>query len=91
MGVSLTELAIKRNVTAVTNKIKAIKDEKNTEKLRNTNDEIVSELLSERDDTGCSNNTCPVDDGNGGKTCMNTDAKCGSTCMPCKYAMQKSS
>ena len=50
MGVSLTELAIKGTATAVTNKIKAIKDEKNAEKLRNTYDEIVSELLSERDE-----------------------------------------
>ena len=50
MGVSLTELAIKGTATAVTNKIKAIKEEKNAEKLRNTYDEIVSELLSERDE-----------------------------------------
>ena len=50
MGVSLTELAIKGTATAVTNKIKTIKDEKNTEKLRNTYDEIVNELLSERDE-----------------------------------------
>lgn len=42
MGISLTELAIKGTTTAVTNKIKAIKDEKNTEKLRNTYDEIVN-------------------------------------------------
>lgn len=34
MGVSFTELAIK--ATAVTNKIKAVKDEKNIEKIRNT-------------------------------------------------------
>lgn len=50
MGVSLTELAIKGTTTAVTNKIKAIKDEKNVEKLRNTYDEIINELLSERDE-----------------------------------------
>ena len=50
MGVSLTELAIKGTATAVTNKIKAVKDEKNTEKIRNTYDEIVNELLSERDE-----------------------------------------
>ena len=50
MGVSLTELAIKGTATAVTNKIKAVKDEKNAEKLRNTYDEIVNELLSERDE-----------------------------------------
>lgn len=50
MGVSLTELAVKGTATAVTNKIKSVKDEKNTEKLRNTYDEIVNELLSERDE-----------------------------------------
>ena len=50
IGVSLTELAVKGTATAVTNKIKAVKDEKNTEKLRNTYDEIVNELLSERDE-----------------------------------------
>ena len=50
MGVSLTELAIKGTATAVTNKIKAVKEEKNAEKLRNTYDEIVSELLFERDE-----------------------------------------
>ena len=50
MGVSLTELANKGTATAVTNKIKTVKDEKNAEKLRSTYDEIVNELLSERDE-----------------------------------------
>lgn len=50
MGLSLTELAIKGTATAVTNKIRAVKDEKNAEKLRNSYDEIVNELLSERDE-----------------------------------------
>lgn len=50
MGISLTELAIKGTATAVTNKIKAVKEEKNVEKIRNTYDEIVNELLSERDE-----------------------------------------
>lgn len=50
MGRSLTELAIKGTATAVTNKIKAVRDEKNVEKLRNTYDEIINELLSERDE-----------------------------------------
>ncbi len=50
MGVSLTELAVKGTATAVTNKIKSVKDEKNLEKLRNTYDEIINELLSERDE-----------------------------------------
>ena len=50
MSVSLAELAIKGTATAVTNKIKTIKDEKNVEKLRNTYDEIISELLAEREE-----------------------------------------
>ena len=50
MGVSLTELAIKGTATAINNKIKTVKDEKNAEKLRSTYDEIVNELLSERDE-----------------------------------------
>lgn len=50
MGVCLTELAIKGTATAVTKKIKAVKEEKNTEKIRNAYDEIVNELLSERDE-----------------------------------------
>lgn len=44
ISVSLAELAIKGTATAVTNKIRAIRDEKNADKLRNTYDEIVSEL-----------------------------------------------
>lgn len=50
MGVSLTELAVKGTATAVANKVKTIKDEKNADKLRSTYDEIVNELLSERDE-----------------------------------------
>lgn len=50
MGKSITELAIKGTATAVTNKIRAVKNEKNAENLRNTYDEIVNELLSERDE-----------------------------------------
>ena len=36
--------------TAVSTRIKAIKNEKNAEKIRNTYDEIVNELLSEREE-----------------------------------------
>jgi phosphomevalonate kinase len=50
MGVSLTTLAVKGTATAINTKIKAIKDEKNSEKIRNTYDEIISELLSEREE-----------------------------------------
>lgn len=50
MGVSLATLAVKGTATAINTKIKAIKDEKNLEKVRNTYEEIVSELLSEREE-----------------------------------------
>lgn len=50
MGTSLTELAVKGTATAVANKVKAVKDEKSADKLRGTYDEIVNELLSERDE-----------------------------------------
>lgn len=48
LGVALTELAVKGTATAVTSKIRAIKEEKNAEKIRNKYDEIVNELLNER-------------------------------------------
>lgn len=50
MGVALSELAIKRTTTNVTNKIKNVKEEKNCEKLRSVYDEIVNEILLERDE-----------------------------------------
>lgn len=50
LGTSLTELAVKGTVTAVSNKIKAIKEEKNIEKIRNTYDAIINELLNEREE-----------------------------------------
>jgi len=50
MGVSLTTLAVKGTATAINTKIKSIKDEKNLEKVRNTYEEIVNELLSEREE-----------------------------------------
>ena len=50
MGISLTELAIKGTASAVTKKIRAIKDEKNTEKIRVTYDEILNEVLQEREE-----------------------------------------
>lgn len=50
LGSALAELAVKGTATAVSTKIKAIREEKNTDKLRNTYDEIVSELLTERDE-----------------------------------------
>lgn len=50
LGTALTELAVKGTATAVSSKIKAIKEERNAEKLRSTYDEIVNELLSEREE-----------------------------------------
>lgn len=50
LGTSLTELAVKGTVTAVSNKIKAIKEEKNVKKIRNTYDAIINELLNEREE-----------------------------------------
>lgn len=47
---SLTALAVKGTATAITSKIRAIKDEKSAEKIRNTYDEIVNELLNEREE-----------------------------------------
>lgn len=50
IGISLTTLAVKGTVTAINAKIKSVKDEKNSDKIRNTYDEIVNELLSEREE-----------------------------------------
>lgn len=50
MGVSLTELALKGTASAVTKKIKAVKDLKDTEKLRVTYDELINEVLQEREE-----------------------------------------
>ena len=50
LGVSLTELAVKGTATAISSKIKAIKDEKNVDNVRFTYDEIINELLSEREE-----------------------------------------
>lgn len=47
---SLAALALKGTVTSVNSRIKAIRDEKNTEKVRATYDEIVNELLIEREE-----------------------------------------
>lgn len=50
MGTTLTSLAVKGTVSAINSKIKAIKDEKNVEKIRATYDEIINELISEREE-----------------------------------------
>lgn len=48
-GVELGVLAVKGTTTLVNSKIQSIKDERSAEKLRNTYDEIINELLSERE------------------------------------------
>jgi|LSQX01.1.fsa_nt_gb hypothetical protein len=50
LSIQLTTLAVKGTATAVTNKIKAAKEIRDNEKLRNVYDEIVNELLNERDE-----------------------------------------
>ena len=50
LAVQLSTLAVKGTATAVTNKVKAAKEIKDNEKLRNVYDEMVNELLNERDE-----------------------------------------
>ena len=49
-GIELTKLAVKSTATIVNSKIKSLKNEKNIDQLRNSYDEIISGLLSERDE-----------------------------------------
>ena len=50
MGVSLTELAVKGTASAITRKIRAIRDVKDAEKLRTTYEELINEVLYEREE-----------------------------------------
>ena len=50
LAAQLTTLAVKGTATAVTNKIRTIKDVKESEKLRAVYDEVINELLYERDE-----------------------------------------
>ena len=50
MGINLTELAIKGTATAIHGKIQSVKSEKNIETVRNTYDEIINQLLAEREE-----------------------------------------
>ena len=50
LGTTLTELAVKGTATAVANKIKATKSVRDAKELRTIYDEIVNELLNERDE-----------------------------------------
>ena len=50
MGINLTELAVKGTATAIHGKIQSVKSEKNIETVRNTFDEIINQLLAEREE-----------------------------------------
>lgn len=50
MGTSLTALAVKGTASAINAKVKTIKEEKNVEKVRTIYDEIINELISEREE-----------------------------------------
>ena len=50
MGTNLTTLAVKGTATVIHSKIESVKNEKNIDNLRNTYDEIISQLLSEREE-----------------------------------------
>ena len=50
MGTNLTTLAVKGTATAIHSKIETVKNEKNVEILRSTYDELINQLLSERED-----------------------------------------
>ncbi len=50
MAVSLTELAVKGTASTVTKKVRAIKEEKNLEKVRATYDELINEVILEREE-----------------------------------------
>ena len=51
MGTALTTLAVKGTATAIHGKIESVKNEKSAETLRSTYDEIVNQLLSEREES----------------------------------------
>jgi hypothetical protein len=50
LATSLTALAVKGTVSTISTKIKTIKLEKNVEIVKNQYDEIINELLSEREE-----------------------------------------
>lgn len=50
MGTNLTTLAVKGTATAIHGKIESVKNERNVDTIRGTYDEIVNQLLSEREE-----------------------------------------
>lgn len=49
-GTALAELAVKGTATKISNKIRISKNEKDIEKIRTMYDEIINEILQERED-----------------------------------------
>ena len=50
LSASLSELAVKGTATAISNRVKAVKTEKDAAVIRATYDEIINELLNEREE-----------------------------------------
>lgn len=50
MGISLAELAVKGTVSTINKKIRAAKEIREVEKLRSTYDELINEILLEREE-----------------------------------------
>ncbi|AJI46177.1 hypothetical protein IBE11_03445 [Francisella tularensis subsp. novicida] len=50
LAINLTELAVKRTASSISTKIKAIHNNKNLDSVRNGYEEIISELISEREE-----------------------------------------
>lgn len=50
LGTALTELAVKGTATAIAAKIRTIKNERDIEKIRKVYDEVINELLFEREE-----------------------------------------
>ncbi|WP_455126912.1 hypothetical protein [Pseudoramibacter alactolyticus] len=50
IGIALAELAVKGTASAVNKKVRAAKEEKNIERLRATYDELINEILLEREE-----------------------------------------
>lgn len=50
LGISLSNLVFKGSASAVANKVKALREESNIDRIRNSYDEIINELISEREE-----------------------------------------
>jgi hypothetical protein len=50
LGSSLAALAVKGTASAINSKVKLIKDERNLERVKSSYDEIINELINEREE-----------------------------------------